>query len=154
MEKEDGWYRRPALSVMKLSAPLLAVLLTTGCETVSKSAASPLHEMIRVAAISHDINPEIALGLVDVESTFKPNAVKDGNYGLMQIRMATAKAMGFRGSFTELLMPENNLEYGMRYLHYCYEKHGDDRLALGCYNGFASIKNRYSKRVLKASEKY
>jgi len=154
MEKEDGWYRRPALSVMKLSAPLLAVLLVTGCETTSHSAQPTLHEMIRVAAVSHDINPEIALGLVDVESTFKPNTIKDGNYGLMQIRIGTARAMGFKGSFTELLIPENNLEYGMRYLHYCYMKHGDDKLALGCYNGSTSPKNRYPRRVMRASEKY
>jgi len=142
------------LSVMKLSAPLLAVLLTTGCETVSRSAEPPLHEMIRAAAISHDVNPQIALGLIDVESTFKPTAQKDGNYGLMQIRMATAKAMGFKGNLNDLLIPENNLEYGMRYLHYCYEKHGEDRLALGCYNGSTSTKNRYPRRVLRASEKY
>ena len=110
--------------------------------------------MIRVAAISHDVNPQIALGLIDVESTFKPTAQKDGNYGLMQIRMATAKAMGFKGSYNDLMLPENNLEYGMRYLHYCYMKHGEDHLALGCYNGFISAKSKYSRRVLKASEKY
>jgi soluble lytic murein transglycosylase-like protein len=110
--------------------------------------------MIRAAAISHDVNPRIALGLIDVESTFKFNAQKDGNYGLMQIRMATAKAMGFKGNLNDLLIPENNLEYGMRYLHYCYEKHGEDRLALGCYNGSTSSKNRYPRRVLRASEKY
>jgi len=154
MEKEDGWHHRTALSVMKLSAPLLAVLLTTGCETVSRSAEPPLHEMIRAAAVSHDISPEIALGLIDVESTFKPTAAKDGNYGLMQIRVATAKAMGFRGSLNELMMPENNLEYGMRYLQYCQDKYHDVTLALGCYNGSISSKNRYPRRVLKASKKY
>ena len=154
MEKEDGWHHRPALSVMKLSTLIAVALFTVGCQTVGHTTESPLHEMIRAAAISHDVNPQIALGLIDVESTFKPTAQKDGNYGLMQIRMATAKAMGFKGSFNDLLIPENNLEYGMRYLHYCYEKHGDDRLALGCYNGSTSAKSRYSRRVLRASEKY
>lgn len=154
MEKEDGWHHRTALSVMKLSAPLLAVLLTTGCETVSKSAEPPLHEMIRAAAVSHDISPEIALGLVDVESTFKPTASKDGNYGLMQVRVATARSMGFKGSSNDLMTPETNLEYGMRYLQYCQEKHQDVTLMLGCYNGSTSPKNRYARRVLKASKKY
>jgi len=154
MEKEDGWHHRTALSVMKLSAPLLAVLLTTGCETVSRSAEPPLHEMIRAAAVSHDISPEIALGLIDVESTFKPTASKDGNYGLMQVRVATAKAMGFKGNLTELMAPENNLEYGMRYLQYCQDKYHDVTLMLGCYNGSTSSKNRYPRRVLKASKKY
>jgi len=153
MEAQDGWYSSPALSVMKLSAPLVALLLTA-CQTVQSSAEPSLHEMIRVAAVSHDINPEIALGLVDVESTFKPSAQKDGNYGLMQIRLATAKAMGFKGSLSELMKPENNLEYGMRYLHYCYAIHEDVKLMLGCYNGSTSSHNSYSKRVIAASKKY
>jgi soluble lytic murein transglycosylase-like protein len=110
--------------------------------------------MIRAAAISHDVNPRIALGLIDVESTFKPTVSKDGNYGLMQIRVGTARSMGFKGTLKDLMIPENNLEYGMRYLHYCYMQHNDDRLALGCYNGSTSAKNRYPRRVLRASEKY
>jgi len=154
METQDGWHYRSALSVMKLSAPLLAALLTVGCETVGKTADSPLHEMIRAAAISHDIQPEIALGLVDVESKFNLKAEKDGNYGLMQIRMGTAQAMGFKGNFKDLMKPENNLEYGMRYLQYCYMKHGDVNLMLSCYNGAVSPKSRYAKRVLTASEQY
>jgi soluble lytic murein transglycosylase-like protein len=154
MEAQARWLYRSALSGMRLSILISVGLLTVGCQTVGHTTESPLHEMIRAAAISHDVNPQIALGLIDVESTFKPTAQKDGNYGLMQIRMATAKAMGFKGNLNDLLIPENNLEYGMRYLHYCYEKHGEDRLALGCYNGSTSTKNRYPRRVLRASEKY
>ena len=154
MEKEDGWHCRPALSVMKLSAPLLAALLMTGCQTVSKSAEPPLHEMIRAASVSHDLNPQIVLGLIQVESSFNPRASKDGNYGLMQIRLGTARSMGFRGSVDALMRPENNLEYGMRYLNYCREKHGDTTLMLGCYNGFASPRSHYAKRVLKAAERF
>jgi soluble lytic murein transglycosylase-like protein len=139
---------------MKLSILITACFVSVGCQTVSRSAESPLHEMIRAGAISHGIKPEIGLGLVDVESSFRPNASKDGNYGLMQIRLATAKAMGFRGSQSDLMKPENNIEYGMRYLSYCFEKHNDITLMLGCYNGSTSTKNKYPKRVLKASEKY
>ena len=153
MEAQDGWYSSPAISVMKLSAPLVAMFLM-GCQTIQSSAEPTLHEMIRVAAVTHDISPEIALGLVDVESTFKINAQKDGNYGLMQIRMATAKAMGFKGNLNDLMKPERNIEYGMRYLQYCYMKHGDVRLMLGCYNGSTSTKNRYANLVLRASKKY
>ena len=153
MEAQDGWFCSPAISVMKLSAPLVAMLLTA-CQTVQSSAQPSLHEMIRVAAVSHDIRPEIALGLVDVESTFKVTASKDGNYGLMQIRMATAKAMGFNGNLNDLMTTEKNLEYGMRYLQYCQDKYHDETLMLGCYNGSTSNKNRYPRRVLRASQKY
>jgi soluble lytic murein transglycosylase-like protein len=72
----------------------------------------------------------------------------------MQIRLGTARAMGFRGQLSELYTPETNLEYGMRYLQYCYMKHGTIPLMLGCYNGSTSPKNRYIRRVMRASEKY
>ena len=142
------------MSVMKLSALLAATLLTVGCQTVSKTAEPPLHEMIRAAAISHDIEPSIALGLIEVESTFNPKASSEGNYGLMQIRYGTAQAMGFKGSLKELMKPETNVEYGLRYLTYCFNKHGDTTLMLGCYNGSTSSRNKYPKKVLKAAEKY
>lgn len=142
------------MSVMKLSTLIAVGLFTVGCQTVGHTTESPLHEMIRAAAVSHDVDPKIALALIDVESSFKPTASKDGNYGLMQLRMATAKAMGFKGNFNDLMTPESNLEYGMRYLHYCYMKHTEDHLALGCYNGSTSPKNRYAKRVLTKSGNY
>jgi len=110
--------------------------------------------MIRAAAISHDVDPRIALALVDVESNFKPTASKDGNYGLMQVRYGTAVSMGYTGSVTGLMNPETNVEYGMRYLSYCFAKHSDITLMLGCYNGSTSPKNRYARRVMRASEKY
>ena len=154
METQARWFYRPALSVMRLSTLIAVGLFTVSCQTVGHTTELPLHEMIRAAAVSHDINPEIALGLIDVESTFKPTVSKDGNYGLMQIRLATAQSMGFKGSLKDLMLPQNNLEYGMRYLHYCYDKYEDVTLMLGCYNGSTSTKNRYPRRVLNASKKY
>ena len=39
-----------------------------------------------------------------------------GNYGLMQIRLGTAKAMGYRGNAQGLLDADTNMTYAMRYL--------------------------------------
>ena len=142
------------MSVMKLSTLIAVGLFTVGCQTVGHTTESPLHEMIRAAAVSHDVDPKIALALIDVESSFKPTASKDGNYGLMQLRYGTAISMGYKGSVAGLMKPETNIEYGMRYLQYCYTKHNDITLMLGCYNGSTSTKNKYAKRVLKRSGNY
>ena len=54
------------------------------------------------------------------ESNFNPRAVDHGNYGLMQIRLGTARALGYRGTAAGLLDPETNMTYGMRYLAGAY----------------------------------
>ena len=50
------------------------------------------------------------------ESGGNPRAVHAGNYGLMQIRLATARAMGYTGSAAGLLEPQTNMTYALRYL--------------------------------------
>src|SRR5262249_10383568 len=47
------------------------------------------------------------------ESGGNPRAVHAGNYGLMQIRLGTARAMGYTGSAAGLLDPHTNMTYGL-----------------------------------------
>jgi soluble lytic murein transglycosylase-like protein len=58
------------------------------------------------------------------ESRYNPRAVSRGNYGLMQIRLQTARAMGYGGSASGLLEPETNLTYAVRYLAGAYRAAG------------------------------
>src|SRR5262249_54082924 len=46
------------------------------------------------------------------------------NYGLMQIRLGTARAMGYRGSAAGLLDPHTNMTYAVRYLAGAYRAAG------------------------------
>jgi len=55
-----------------------------------------------------------------IESRHNPRVVSKGNYGLMQIRLGTARAMGYRGSAAGLLDPETNLTYAVKYLAGAY----------------------------------
>ena len=58
------------------------------------------------------------------ESGYNPRAVSSGNYGLMQIRLGTARAMGYGGSAAGLLDPETNMTYAVRYLAGAYRAAG------------------------------
>ena len=58
------------------------------------------------------------------ESGGNPRAVHAGNYGLMQIRLGTARAMGYGGSASGLLDPSVNMTYAMRYLAGAYRAAG------------------------------
>ena len=69
------------------------------------------------------------------ESNFNPRAADHGNYGLMQIRLGTARALGYRGTAAGLLDPETNMTYGMRYLAGAYRAaHGNEARTLVLYS--------------------
>jgi soluble lytic murein transglycosylase-like protein len=69
------------------------------------------------------------------ESNFNPRAVDHGNYGLMQIRLGTARALGYRGTAAGLLDPETNMTYGMCYLAGAYRAaHGNEARTLVLYS--------------------
>jgi hypothetical protein len=58
------------------------------------------------------------------ESRYNPRATNHGALGLMQIKYATARAMGYTGSPAGLLDPETNLTYAVRYLAGAYRVAG------------------------------
>ena len=58
------------------------------------------------------------------ESGGNPRAISKGNYGLMQIRLGTARAMGYRGDVSGLLDADTNMTYAVRYLAGAYKVAG------------------------------
>lgn len=93
------------------------------------------------AARRHDLDPELVLAVVGVESAFQPDAVSPkGARGLMQLMPRTALALGVRDAFD----PQDNLDGGTRHLSELlalYE--GDLRRALAAYNAGAGAVARH-----------
>lgn len=58
------------------------------------------------------------------ESGGNPRAMSHGNYGLMQISLSTARAMGYTGAAVGLLDPQTNMNYALRYLAGAYRAAG------------------------------
>lgn len=77
---------------------------------------SSLDASIARHAAANGVPLELARRVVKRESSGNPRAVSKGNYGLMQIRLGTARAMGYRGNAQGLLDAETNMTYAMRYL--------------------------------------
>mgnify|MGYP001085544221 CR=1 FL=1 len=50
------------------------------------------------------------------ESTYNPRAYNRGHYGLMQIKYATARSMGYEGPAEGLFDAETNIKYAGKYL--------------------------------------
>jgi soluble lytic murein transglycosylase-like protein len=69
------------------------------------------------------------------ESGGNPRAMHAGNYGLMQIRLSTARAMGYAGSAAGLLDPQTNMTYALRYLAGAYRAAGgNENRAIALYS--------------------
>ncbi|MCB1385038.1 MAG: lytic transglycosylase domain-containing protein [Nitratireductor sp.] len=86
---------------------------------VSSAAASAggYRGLIAHYAAANGVPVKLADAVVRVESAYRPHARgRAGEIGLMQIKLSTARAMGYRGSAKGLYDPETNLKYGMKYL--------------------------------------
>ncbi|OHV90742.1 lytic transglycosylase domain-containing protein [Mesorhizobium sp. ORS 3428] len=68
-------------------------------------------------AASYGVPVSLAKAVIKIESNYRPNMVGSaGEIGLMQIKPATARMMGYTGSAKGLFDPDTNIKYGMKYL--------------------------------------
>lgn len=107
--------------------------------------------LIRKAAAKHGVPVQIAKAVVEIESNFNPRARgRAGEVGLMQIKPATARGIGYRGSTKALYDPETNIEWGMKYLAGAHQKaNGDLCGTILRYNA-----GHYAKRMNPVSRRY
>ncbi len=75
------------------------------------------HSIITRYAAEYGVPVALAHAIVNVESQYRPNVRGSaGEVGLMQIKPATARGLGYRGSVQGLYDPETNIRFGMKYL--------------------------------------
>jgi soluble lytic murein transglycosylase-like protein len=75
-----------------------------------------LQELIAKHAAATGVPEELIRRVIKRESGGNPRAISQGNYGLMQIRLGTARALGYRGDVNGLLDADTNMTYAVRYL--------------------------------------
>ncbi|WP_377289776.1 lytic transglycosylase domain-containing protein [Rhizobium sp. SG2393] len=87
-----------------------------------KTAYTPI---IANYARQYGVPIELAHAVIKVESNFNPKARgRAGEIGLMQIKPATARMLGYSGSAKGLYDPETNIRFGMKYLAMAHELSG------------------------------
>ena len=87
-------------------------------------STSPIDGMAASAASAAGIPVSLVERVIKRESGGNPRAVSQGNYGLMQIRLGTARAMGYSGSAEGLLDAQTNMTYAVKYLAGAYRAAG------------------------------
>lgn len=84
---------------------------------VSGYAANPYGTLISSYAKQLGVSEALAHAVVQVESNYRADATgAAGEIGLMQLKLSTARMMGYAGSAKALYDPETNIRYGMKYL--------------------------------------
>lgn len=77
----------------------------------------PFSKIINHFASSYGVPSALAHAVVRHESNYRPNVRgKAGEIGLMQIKLSTARGLGYSGSAKGLYEPSTNIQYGMKYL--------------------------------------
>jgi soluble lytic murein transglycosylase-like protein len=93
-----------------------------------------IRRLINKWADHYDVPRDLVHAQVQRESSYRPGARNGPYYGLMQILPQTARTMGHRGPAAELLDPDINLQYGVKYLRGAWlVSRGDKSKAMSWY---------------------
>ncbi len=88
------------------------------------ASASEHDQLVAKHAAAYGVPEALVRRVIHIESKGNPRVVSKGNYGLMQIRLGTAKAMGYSGDAEGLLDADTNMTYAVRYLAGAYRAAG------------------------------
>jgi soluble lytic murein transglycosylase-like protein len=83
-----------------------------------------LDALIAKHAAANNVPEELVRRVIKRESGGNPRAVSKGNFGVMQIRLGTARALGYRGNAAGLLDADTNMTYAVKYLAGAYRVAG------------------------------
>ncbi len=85
-------------------------------EEHATGARGDVDRLIQKYAALYEVPVDLVRHVVNRESTYNPKAYNNGHWGLMQIKHATARGMGYDGPAKGLFDAETNLKYAVKYL--------------------------------------
>lgn len=131
---------------------LIISLISTNAITADVHNRTPYY--VTNAAQSFNVDADLLMALCHVESRCNPFVVSydDGtkkeralgimskSLGMFQIKLATARSLGFKGTAKDLMKPTLNSFYAAKLLNIHYTKYGSTTKALSSYNAGRPIK--------------
>jgi soluble lytic murein transglycosylase-like protein len=83
--------------------------------------------IIERESLAQGVPPALVDAVMAVESRYNPAVVgMDGEIGLMQLMLPTARMLGFTGTTEQLALPDVNIHYGAKYLAGAWRLAGGD----------------------------
>ncbi len=122
---------------MKRLFPLacLVALVALALPAIAQAGQSEYDALIAAHAQANNVPEALVHRVIMRESRYQPNLVgRGGTIGLMQIKLATARSLGYSGDAAGLRDPDTNLTYAVKYLAGAYRAaHGDHGRAMHYY---------------------
>ncbi|WP_375466027.1 lytic transglycosylase domain-containing protein [uncultured Methylobacterium sp.] len=114
---------------------LVAAFAVVAAPAIAQGARDNIDALIEQHAKANGVPASFVHAVVKRESNYNPQARGGSAMGLMQIKPATARSLGYQGDAAGLYDPETNLRYGVAYLAGAYRTaQGDLSRAYGYYN--------------------
>jgi soluble lytic murein transglycosylase-like protein len=157
-QQENSWQQRDvSQAAPEWSDP--SVAFEQGLRNVARATARVSHgdldAMIARHAAANSLPVELVHRVVTRESGYNPRARNaSGALGLMQIKYATARGVGYSGSASGLLDAETNLTYAVKYLAGAYQAAGGNaNRAVALYqSGYRGRGVAVARRATPAAE--
>ena len=126
---------------------VLALALLLPAEAFAQR--SQYDEMVARHAQANGVPVELVHRVIVRESRYRPGLVgRGGTIGMMQIKLATARGLGYTGTAEGLRDPDTNLTYAVKYLAGAYRAaNGNQNRAVSYYAGgyyYAAKRQRLS----------
>jgi soluble lytic murein transglycosylase-like protein len=123
------------LSAAPLAAPV----------TAAQTGSSDYDALVKTHAAAYCVPEALVHRVILRESRYQPQLVgRGGTIGLMQIKLGTARGLGYTGDAAGLHDPATNLKYGIKYLAGAYRAaHADHARTLHLYTvGYYDVVKR------------
>lgn len=111
-------------------ASILVALVSASAATAKDQrvagldANGNLDSLVARHAAANNVPEEMVRRIIKRESGGRAHVISKGNYGIMQIRLGTARSMGYRGTAAGLLDADTNMTYAVKYLAGAYRVAG------------------------------
>src|ERR1700736_2557201 len=136
---------------MKLASSIfLSLVVVFASPPISQAQQAQYDALIATHARANDVPEALVRRVIVRESRYQPRLVgRGGTIGLMQIKLATARILGYTGDAEGLRDPDTNLTYAVKYLAGAYRAaNGDHRRAMAYYASgyyYAAQRQRHAR---------
>src|SRR3712207_6315283 len=110
--------------MLMISRLVVACAMFACALPAAASDRTTIDALVAQHARAHGVPETLVHRIIARESGYNPRASSRGNLGLMQIRYATARGMGYTGPASGLLDANTNLTYAVPYLANAYKVAG------------------------------
>ena len=113
----------------------LAAMAALAAPQIARAQRANYNELVARHAQANGVPEALVHRVIVRESRYQPHLVgRGGTIGLMQIKLATARGLGYTGSAEGLRDPDTNLTYAVKYLAGAYRAaNGDHNRAVHYY---------------------